>query len=333
MNMNRWANDMLHSPIRHALPIMTHPGIEMVGHNVLDAVTDGDVHAAAILALDAKYPAAGCTAIMDLTVEAEAFGAQVLFNEKEIPNITGRLLHNRSEVEALQIPDMTAGRIPEYLKADRIVAGKITDKPVFAGAIGPFSLAGRLYDMTEIMMAIYTEPDTARLLLEKCTAFLTDYLRAIKQTGVSGVIIAEPAAGLLSNDDAMSCSTHFIRPMVEELQDENFLIVLHNCGNTGHCTESMVASGARALHFGNKIDMVEALRQVPDGIIAMGNLDPVEVFRQSSAAEVAAQTEELLERTASYANFIISSGCDTPPGVPEANIEAFYTQIEKFNRR
>lgn len=332
MNMHKWANDILHSPQRLALPIMTHPGIEMIGKNVYDAVTDGEVHAAAILALNEKYPAAGCTAIMDLTVEAEAFGAEVVFNDNEIPNIAGRMVHDLREAEALRIPDLTAGRIPEYLKANRTVAQKITDKPVFAGAIGPFSLAGRLFDMTEIMMAIYTEPDTVDLLLSKCSDFILKYLRAIKETGVSGVVIAEPAAGLLSNDDATRYSTRFIKPIIDELQDEHFLIVLHNCGNTGHCTESMIASGAGGLHFGNKIDMKKTLEQIPAHIIVMGNLDPVGIFQLSTAGQVAASTRELLEQTAPYANFIISTGCDTPPEIPTENIEAFYAEIRAFNR-
>ena len=99
------------------------------------------------------------------------------------------------------------------------------------------------------------EPDSIRLLLEKCTEFITNYLRAMKETGVNGVIIAEPAAGLVSNEDCSSFSSTYISRIVEELQDDNFMIVLHNCGNTGHCTAAMVETKAAGLHFGNKIDI------------------------------------------------------------------------------
>ena len=64
-----------------AIPIMTHPGIEFIGKTVHDAVTNGQVHYEAIKALCDKYPAAAATVIMDLTVEAEAFGAEILFPE------------------------------------------------------------------------------------------------------------------------------------------------------------------------------------------------------------------------------------------------------------
>lgn len=327
MNMNTWAEELMNSPRRYAIPIMTHPGIEMINKQVIDAVTNGQVHADAIIALNQKYPADASTVIMDLTVEAEAFGAEIVFKDDEVPSIVGRLVSNGEEIEALQIPDVNAGRISEYLKANQIVAQSITDKPVFGGAIGPFSLAGRLYDMSEIMMGIYIEPDAIKNLLSKCTQFLITYIRAIKATGVSGVIIAEPAAGLLSNDDAKEFSSHYVTRIVEVLQDENFMIVLHNCGNTGMSTDAMTCTGAKGVHFGNKIDMVEALRQSPTDILIMGNLDPVGIFKQATPEEVAAATQALLASTQAYKNFIISTGCDVPPGVSEANIQAFYNQL------
>ena len=54
--MNQWISDVINSPKRIAIPILTHPGIEMIGKTVLDAVTDGKVHAEAIKALNERYP-------------------------------------------------------------------------------------------------------------------------------------------------------------------------------------------------------------------------------------------------------------------------------------
>lgn len=316
---------------RLAIPIMTHPGIELVGKTVLDAVTDGSVHADAIVSLAENTPSDAATVIMDLTVEAEAFGAKLQYASNEVPSVSERLLHNMSEVENIPIPELSAARIPEYLKANRIAAERIKDRPVYAGCIGPYSLAGRLYDMSEMMMAIYVEPDLAKMLLAKCSVFIMKYIQALKETGVDGVIMAEPAAGLLSNEDATTFSTNYIKPIVEAVQDDNFLFVLHNCGNTGHCTQSMVDSGAKGLHFGNQCNMVEALRQVPGDRIVMGNLDPVGIFKSATPEQVYDATTKLLEETAEFDNFVISTGCDVPPGVSKENIDAFYRAVNNFN--
>lgn len=315
-----------------AIPIMTHPGIELIGKNVFDSVTNGNTHADAIIALAGHTPSDAATVIMDLTVEAEAFGAKLHFSDNDVPSVSERLLHNMDEVENLQIPDITAARIPEYLKANEIAAGRINDRPVYAGCIGPYSLAGRLFDMSEMMMAIYVEPDLAKLLLSKCASFILKYIKALKETGVDGVIMAEPAAGLLSNDDAGKFSTDYIKPIVEAVQDEDFLFVLHNCGNTGHCTQSMVDSGAKALHFGNQCSMTDALREVPSDRIVMGNLDPVGIFKSATPRQVYDATIKLLHETSGFGNFVISSGCDVPPGVSIDNIRSFYQAVSDFNK-
>lgn len=333
INMKAWAQQVISDSQRIAIPIMTHPGIELCHYTVEQAVRNGEIHAEAIQKLNESYPPAASTVIMDLTVEAEAFGADIQFTEEDVPNITGRLVSDFASVEALSIPTLDRGRVQEYLKANQLSAQQITDKPLFAGCIGPFSLAGRLFDMSEMMMALYIEPETIRLLLEKCTAFIMDYIRALKATGANGVIIAEPAAGLVSNDDCSAFSSYYIKQLVEELQDDHFMIVLHNCGNMGHCTPAMVETGAAALHFGNKADMVEALKASPADLLVMGNIDPVGILKMATPERVKQETLELLQQTAEWRNFVLSTGCDVPPLIPMENIEAFYEALSEFNKQ
>lgn len=331
MEIQKWLQETIGQKERKAIPIMTHPGIELCGKTVEDAVTSGRVHADAICRLNELYPAAAPTVIMDLTVEAEAFGAKVVFPEDEVPSVTEPLVSDKDSIDNLQVPSLDAGRVPEYLLANSLTAEHVKDKPVFAGCIGPFTLAGRLFGLSELMIALYVEPENINVLLEKCTRFLIDYCSAIKKTGVQGVIMAEPAAGLISNDDSMLYSTTYVRQVVDVVQDETFIVILHNCGNTGHCTDAMVQSGAAGLHFGNKIAMPDALTNCPEDRLVMGNLDPVGLFKQSSSEEVYAATMNLLQQTNSWKNFVLSTGCDVPPHVPVENIKAFYQALDDFN--
>ncbi|HEY4786272.1 MAG TPA: uroporphyrinogen decarboxylase family protein [Bacteroidales bacterium] len=331
-NMHQWAKSVVHAGRRCALPVMTHPGIELTGHSVREAVTNGEVHFQAMKAQHETFPSIASTMIMDLTVEAEAFGSPINFSEHEIPTVAGRIVSAWDSVSNLNVPALEAGRIPQYLRAATLAAKSIKDVPVFAGCIGPFSLAGRLFDMTEIMTAAYMEPETVNLLLEKCTKFLSAYIKGFKNCGVSGVLIAEPAAGVLSGDMCQQFSSDYVKTIVAENQDENFMIILHNCGNTGHVTQSMVSTGAAGLHFGNKIDMLQVLAEVPSDRLVLGNLDPVGVFKMSNPQMVEKDTLSLLEKTKAYPNFVISSGCDTPPGVPMENIKAFFSAVNLANK-
>ncbi|MBB3187012.1 uroporphyrinogen decarboxylase family protein [Microbacter margulisiae] len=331
--MKPWIDTVLASKKQIALPLMTHPGIEAIGKSVKEAVSNGQIHYEAIKAVSEQFDVKACSVIMDLTVEAEAFGAAIKMPDNEVPTIVGQLVSDAASIAALEVPALDKGRIPAYLLANKLAAENIKDKPIFSGCIGPFSLAGRLYDMSEIMVAIYIDPESIRQLLAKCTDFLINYCKALKATGTQGVVIAEPAAGLLSNDDCMEFSTTYVQQITKAVQDDSFTVILHNCGNTGHCTNAMIASGARGLHFGNKIDMIQTLKECPSDILVMGNLDPVEVFKHAEPKKVYEETMSLLQQTTAYSNFVISSGCDIPPHVPTDNIKAFFRAVNEYNNQ
>ena len=267
------------------------------------------------------------------TTEAEAFGAEIVFSEHAVPSVGSRLLPDADAIYKLQVPLLTQGRIPAYVKANLMAARAITDRPLFSGCIGPFSLAGRLYDMSEIMMLIYENSDAAHTLLRKCNELILKYCLALKAAGSNGVVMAEPAAGLMSNDDCMKFSSQYVKEIVDRVQDDNFIVVLHNCGNTGHCTQAMVATGAAAYHFGNKCKIEEVIKEVPPTALAMGNVDPVSVFKDGTPEMMRQTVTDLLEQTKDYPNFVLSSGCDTPPQTPMENIDAFFAALDEWNHK
>ena len=331
--MQQWAADIIRDRTVAAVPIMTHPGIELNGHTVREAVSDGRVHYEAVMTLTRRYPSVAAATIMDLTTEAEAFGAEIAFSDDAVPAVSSRLLPDVDSIYQLQVPSLSAGRIPQYLKANLLAAKAITDRPLLAGCIGPFSLAGRLYDMSEIMVLIYEHPKAAHTLLQTCTDFIEKYCLALKETGANGVVMAEPAAGLMSNDDCLTFSSQYVRRIVERVQDDTFMVVLHNCGNTGHCTKAMVATGAAAYHFGNKCSMEEVIRDVPPTALAMGNIDPVSVFKDGTPDQMRQTVKALLDAMRPYPNFVLSSGCDTPPHTPLTNFDAFFEALAAHNKQ
>lgn len=72
---------------------------------------------------------------------------------------------------------------------------------------------------------------------------------------------------------------------MDAVQDENFLVVYHNCGNTAILTiDSILSCGAKVYHFGNAIDMAEMMPHIPADVIAMGNIDPAREFRNGTPA-------------------------------------------------
>jgi uroporphyrinogen decarboxylase len=199
------------------------------------------------------------------------------------------------------------------------------------GVIGPFSLAGRLFGVSEALELSLTEPEILEKLLKLATRFLLSYVKAFRDQGAAGVIMAEPAAGLLSPRGLGRFSSPFIRQIAEETQNDHFSLVLHNCGAKIAHLPIILEAGAEMYHFGAPMDIDKALAQVSKDVILAGNLDPTSVFHSSTPDEVAEHTQSLINRTASFKNFIISSGCDIPPATPLKNLETFYNSVNLKN--
>ncbi len=331
--MNRqWLKNLTSDDKRHAMPIMTTPGFSLIGVKAGDVFLSGETQFRAVKTIVERFPAtAAALTMMDLSVEAEAFGAEVRFNEHDNPDIVKPALNDLSDADTLKIPEVGSHRTGQVLLAARRCAAEISDRPTLGGLIGPFSLSGRLIDMSKMMLATMTEPEAVHRLLEKTTAFLIEYAKAFKETGCHGLIMAEPAAGLISPKMAEEFSYRYIRRIVDAVKDENFVFVLHNCGQTEKMIPQMLDTGASALHLGNAIIMTNVLGQVPETIPVMGNIDPSSVFLMGTPELVYQKTEELLNATAKFPHFVLSSGCDIPAGTPLDNLRAFFDALEAFN--
>ena len=331
MNMKEWLKELREAERKKAMPILSFPAVQLMGISVKELISDSDRQAEGMVRIAERVDAAASVSLMDLSVEAECFGSQIVVSEDEVPTVKGSIVSGPEEVESLRIPSVGAGRTDIYIDAVRKAAEKIHDRPVFAGMIGPYSLAGRLLDVTEIMFYCYDEPEMVALLLDKATEFLISYGKAYKETGADGIMLAEPLAGLLSPTLAEEFSAPFVKRIVEALQDDDFLVIYHNCGNsTIQMIDSILDTGAAAYHFGNAIDMAEMLKHIPADTIAMGNVDPAGQFRNGTPESIRTATLSLMEKCCTYPNFVISSGCDIPPMSKWENIDAFFRAVADF---
>lgn len=334
MNMQAWLKEQMAADKRRAMPILSFPSIQLMGITVKDLIADSDVQAQGMYKIAQRCPTAAAVSMMDLSVEAECFGSQIRFSDDEVPTVIGSVVETPEDAEALKVPAFGAGRTGLYVEAISKALKLITDRPIFAGVIGPFSLTGRLMDMTQVMINCYEEPEMVHATLEKATEFLLNYVKAYKAIGAHGVVIAEPAAGLLSPDFCGEFSSPYVKRIVDAVQDEEFIVIYHNCGDAvNRMVPQILETGAAAYHFGNAVSMEEMLQQMPGDVLTMGNVDPVSAIRNGTPEKVRQDTLAIMEACCKYPNFLISSGCDIPPAAPWANIDAFFAAAEEFYNR
>jgi uroporphyrinogen decarboxylase len=331
MNMKKWKEGILASPVKKAMPVLSFPCVQLMGITVKQLISDSLLQAEGMKKISERVDTLMSLSMMDLSVEAEAFGSLIRVSDDEVPVVMGRIIETKADADKLKVPDVTNGRTGLYIKAIEKAVGEIKNKPVLAGVIGPFSLAGRLMDMTEIMVTCYDDPDMVKVILEKAVEFITNYTLEFKKAGANGVVMAEPAAGLLSPDLIEEFSSPYVKKIIDRVKDDNFIIVYHNCGLTRPTMlQPVIDIGADGYHFGNVIKMAEVLEVMPEDTLVLGNVSPAAEFRNGTPESIYAVTTQILQECSKHKNFIISSGCDIPPMSPWANIDSFFKAVKDF---
>lgn len=312
------------------LPILSFPGIALSKITVKELVTSSSAQAHCLNELYKRCNMASLVTPMDLSVEAECFGAPVRFSDNDVPSVERGIIDSIEDVGSVSVPEIGAGRSGIYIEGTKMTKAILPDVPLFCGAIGPYSLAGRLFDMTELMMECYDSPDEVKKLLDKATEFIIHYINAHKNAGADGVILAEPAAGLLSPALCDEFSNVYVKRIIDAVSDDSFVFCYHNCGSSViACAEGIASLGADIYHFGNAIELESMIPKMPEGSIVMGNVDPL-LLRDGTESEVCASIDTVFSKCAKYTNFMISTGCDVPADAKWENIDAYFRRINEL---
>ncbi|NLN50392.1 MAG: methyltransferase [Acholeplasmataceae bacterium] len=319
---------------RHlTMPILSFPSIQLTGITVKELVHSSELQAQGMKEIAKRCPTSVAVNMMDLSVEAEAFGAHVKFREDEPPAVISHPVKTLLDAKNLKVPKFGTKRTKIYVEAIKKAKKLIPDRLVFAGVIGPFSLAGNLMGMTDLMLNCHIEPEIVNLTVKKATQYLIEYVKEFKKSGADGIVIAEPVAGLLSPIFSYDFSAVYVNEIIAAVCDEDFICVYHNCGNTIPQAHYIKKINADIYHFGNVINLKEILEIMPEDKIIMGNIDPAAIIRNGTPELITKKVTALLKECSSHPNFIISSGCDIPPDTSWENIDAYFKAItDYFNK-
>ncbi|OQY32164.1 MAG: hypothetical protein B6241_12070 [Spirochaetaceae bacterium 4572_59] len=307
-----------HVPV---LPLMGVNGIKLTNTSLKQNLTDVDTQLKTLRALRNKFQPDGMCMLMDLTVEAEALGLPVKIEENESPVVTG---HNINTLEDLALVKNAwtgnGGRMDLFVDVVKNMAADNVGLTI-PYVSGPFTLAGEMMGVNELTMNTILDPDLLKAFLPFAVEVISDYARKLFEAGADMVCVLEPTAMMISPDQFEEFSLAPFRDILSNV--DNKPLILHICGNTSHLIEKMGASGAAALSLDWQIDMEDSIKKIPEDVLLIGNLDPVQVFLQGSPESVKTNTDELINKMKPYKNFVLSSGCDLPIETPDENLQAF----------
>ena len=142
MDMRKWLSGIIATERKKALPVLSFPAVQLMGISVRDLIGSSDCQAEAMRLVAQRYPTAAAVSFMDLSVEAEAFGAETVVSDDEVPTVVGALVDEDTDPSGIVVPAVGVGRTGLYVEAIR-QGGSLDRRPPGARRCHRPVLAGR----------------------------------------------------------------------------------------------------------------------------------------------------------------------------------------------
>ena len=192
----------------------------------------------------------------------------------------------------------------------------------------PFSMAGTLFGLDNLMMKTIEDPAVIHRVMEKCTQLLIDYTTTwVREFGPERLMPVYASA--LTSNKLISPKhfEEFALPYAKRVL-ENFRAVGIKKGIAHLCSEqtrnlplwsTVDFPEQMILSFGHEVDLLEAAAALPNSIIA-GNIEPLILFERTPD-EVNAECKRIIERAKEIKRgYFMMPGCDVPPKSNPVNI-------------
>lgn len=101
-NMKEWVAECINNPVKKAMPILSFPGVQIIGHTVDELVKSGELQAQCMKAIADRFDTGVAFSLMDLSVEAEAFGSRFSTAKTMYRQFTQRLYMMRTKQRLLK---------------------------------------------------------------------------------------------------------------------------------------------------------------------------------------------------------------------------------------
>ncbi len=269
----------------------------------------------------------------DLCVEAEALGCEInVYAHLEdilYPTIKKKIIHTEDEMD-IAIPSglQHRGRIPLVCEAIRLLKKDIGGEvPVGTYVLGPFTLAGQIMELNDLLKLSFKKPDKVGRLLDALADAVILVAGEYEKAGVDYITVREMGAtsDVLSPRVFKGLILPYLKKIFEKISVPS---VLHICGKTNDIVPFMAESGARAISVDQKNDVAESRKKLGKEARIFGNYDPYNVL-------VAGRPELVRETVRKCVNDGVSAvwpGCDIWPTVPPENFKAMMEEIRKDGR-
>jgi len=275
-------------------------------------------------------------------VEPTALGCKHQWLEESSPAIVEPAIKATEDIDKLEIPDpLSDGLMPMALKAYKYFDEHLEDEfrenygyleGWSMNILGPFDLAALTRGITNFMADLYRNPEAAERLLRMCTKTQIVWLHA--QEDIVGKLKKITISDDLSGAISKKFFDRFALPYFLEIRKEfhEAQIWLHNDSNTTAVLENIARIGVNAFHFGPDVDPGVAKRNIGSRVCLVGNIPPLEVFKNGTPDEVEQACKSCIDKASRGGGYMLSAGGAVARDTPLENIATMVRTAETYGR-
>ena len=269
----------------------------------------------------------------DDLIEWEPFGLKVT-DKEDLPAAVLKYLPATVEtLKNIAFPSFTEGRMPLHLEAIRQVKEKLGDSTAVAGRIGaPFSTLGLLFGIEPLMFSLYDKPEFIKEGMTKFSDFIIKWGQAQREAGADVLWVGDCLAGsaFVSPEIFAEFALPFADNVIKELKKTGVFLIYHACETSLPHIKLEAQLSADAINLGTGIEIREVKEQIRQKKCLMGNLDPINLVRDSAPEQIRAATAQMMEKNKTDDGYIFSTSEGITDDTAEENVIAMMETAKKY---
>jgi MtaA/CmuA family methyltransferase len=275
----------------------------------------------------------GVEVMWDWLLPAEAMGCKVKIPEfGTIPTMT-HVVNGPEDLDKLPEPDV---KNFYRFKAAKETVAHMSEKLgkshfLMASLLSPFTLAGELRGVDNLMMDSFMDEDFVHALVKKSLEITEVFADEIVTWGMDAVIICDPTASgdLISAADYLKFSKSAMQSLGSRIRKSGKYHINHICGDTSDRLDIVADTGCNAFSVDIQVDVGDAVSRMKDRMAIIGNVNPARTLFSGTPDEVREETAECLKKGGKR-GYMLGSGCDIPVGAKLENVRAMSEVFMKF---
>jgi uroporphyrinogen-III decarboxylase len=269
-----------------------------------------------------------------MCTEPSAFGSKCTWQENALP-FADKIIRNIQDISNFSKPDpKTDGLLPFILNRLKHYQSQIEQEGHairFAVARGPLNIASFLMGTTEFLMAIRTDPNETKTLLDIVTDFIIDWLKLQIETfrSIDGIFVLDDIVGFMGDEDFRQSALPYLKRIYQSI--DVAVKFFHNDAAGLVCAPYLADIGINLFNFSFEHGLDQMKKLTNNKVTLLGNIPPRDVLGAGTPEDVRNSVKAALDSVEDKSRIIMSCGGGMPQDVSTENIEAFLTAVREYS--